>query len=69
MYGKLRMSAIEAHRELRIICSRVYLEVLSPEERSDRLKKCLEKLLVKKGLPKDLKFEQDARVAEEGYPW
>lgn len=69
MFSKLRMSVHEALEEFRKICAVVYVDQISPEERTKRLRECIEDMLQRRGLPVDLKFEKDDRLIEEGCPW
>jgi hypothetical protein len=63
------MSVEEAAGEFYKICNEVYVNGLSATERTGRLRKAIEDLLKKRGLPVDLKLGRDARVAEDGCPW
>jgi len=58
-------TAEEFHR----ICNEVYVDGLSAEERTGRLRKMIEELLTRRGFPVDLKLGPDTRVAEDGCPW
>jgi hypothetical protein len=69
MFSKLRMSVKEVMDECPRICSKVYLDELSPEERSLCLRQCIEDLLERRKLPVDLKLGPDSRMTEEGCPW
>jgi len=69
MFSKLRMSVADAIEEFRKICTIVYVDGLSQMERTKKLKGCIKDLLVRKGLPADLKLGRDSRMVEEGCPW
>jgi hypothetical protein len=54
MFTKLRMSVDEAMAEFAEISKNVYeIESMNPDIRSQRLRKCLEDLLERKGMPLD----------------
>lgn len=59
MLVKLRMSVEEATDEFATIVEAVYANKLSPAEKTEKLRKCVETLLNKKGLPADLKLEDE----------
>jgi len=57
MLAKLSMSVDEASEEFFTIVQEVYTpKNLAPAERTQKLRKCMEGLLKKKGLPVDLKL-------------
>lgn len=64
MFTKLRMSAREALEAFHKICEEVYVHNLTPAKRSQKLRKCLEDLLIGRGLPIDLKMGRDLRVED-----
>lgn len=59
MFVTLRMSAEEALNEFCIITQYVYKKGLEPKERTERLKECMESLLIKKGFPPELNLEAE----------
>ena len=59
MFVKLRMSIEEAITELGHIATTVYQRGLEPKERTARLKDRIELLLMKRGLPLDIKLEAE----------
>ena len=62
LFAKLRMSVEEASEEFCTITEQVYTpEGLSPSERTKRLRKCMEDIMEKKGLPLDLPLTQKTR--------
>lgn len=67
MFCKLRMSAEEALDEFRKIRASVYIDGISATERTNRLKNSIEEMLVKRGLPVDLKLE--TQEAQTECPW
>jgi hypothetical protein len=69
MFSKLCMSVEDVMDECHRICSKVYVDDISPEERSLRLRQCIEGLLERRELPLDLKLGKDSRLSEEGCPW
>jgi hypothetical protein len=69
MLSRLRMSVEDATEEFHRICNEVYVDRLSATERTGRLRKAIEELLKRRGLPVDLKLGRDTRVAEDGCPW
>jgi hypothetical protein len=69
MLSRLRMPVKDATEEFHRICNEVYVNGLSATERTGRLRKTIEELLIKRGFPVDLKLGRDARVAQDGCPW
>lgn len=69
MFCKFRMSVEDTMNEFYKICEEVYANGLSPEERSSRLRNCIEDLLKRKGFPVDLNMGKDDRLAKQGCPW
>jgi hypothetical protein len=61
MLVKLRMSVKDCIAEFANIVQNVYSEGLEPEERTSRLRECMQSLLIKQGLPQDLKMEGDVQ--------
>jgi hypothetical protein len=65
MLAKLRMSVNEASEEFFTIVQKVYTpKNLAPEERTQKLRECMEGLLTKKGLPVDLKLRGEAPAGQ-----
>lgn len=64
MFGKLRMSVKEAYDEFDKIRHEVYVDNLSAEERTERLRSCIEDLLRRRGHPIDLKLR-----GKDGASW
>ena len=61
MFTRLRMSVEEASQEFYTIIEEVYKQdVLAPLERTNRLRRCMEDLLTRKGHPVDMKLMDDA---------
>ena len=57
MFAKLRMSVEEASDEFFTIVERVYEpDQLTPSERTQKLRECMEAIMAKKELPVDLKL-------------
>jgi hypothetical protein len=57
MFSKLRMSVDEASDEFFMIAEQVYKpDHLSPSERTQKLRECMEAVMARKGLPVDLKL-------------
>ena len=54
--SRLRMSVEDATEEFHGICNEVYVDGLSATERTGRLRKAIEGLLTRRGLPVDLKL-------------
>jgi hypothetical protein len=69
MLSRLRMPIEDTMEEFHRICNEVYVDGLSAEERTGRLRKTIEELLIRRGFPADLKLGRDVRVAEDGCPW
>jgi len=69
MISRLRMSIEDATEGFHRICNEVYVDGLSATERTARLRKSIEELLTRRGLPVDLKLGRDAQVTEGGCPW
>jgi hypothetical protein len=63
------MSVEDATEEFHRICNEVYVDGLSAEGRTGRLRKTIEELLTRRGFPVDLKLGPDVRIAEDGCPW
>jgi hypothetical protein len=61
MLARLRMSVKDAIAEFAKVVQNVYPEGLKPEERTSRLRECMQSLLAKRGLPQDLKMEDDVQ--------
>jgi hypothetical protein len=61
MFVKLQMSVKEAIAEFANIVQKVYPEGLGPEERTLRLRECMQSLLAKRGLPQDLKMQDEVQ--------
>jgi hypothetical protein len=62
LFAKLQMSVEEVSEEFCTIVEQVYNpEDLAPSERTRRLKKCMEDIMERKGLPLDLPLTQKAR--------
>jgi hypothetical protein len=59
MLAKLGMSVEEASEEFFTIVEEVYTpNNLTPVERTQKLRECMQKLMKKKGLPVDLKLRE-----------
>ena len=57
MFAKLRMSVEEASDEFFTIVEQVYKpDQLTPSERTQKLRECMEAIMVRKELPVDLKL-------------
>ena len=69
MLSRLRMPIEDTTEEFYRICNEVYVDGLSAEERTGRLRKTIEELLTRRGFPVDLKLGRDTRVVEDGCPW
>lgn len=55
------MSVEEAIAEFSTIVYEVYAKDLEPLDRTTRLKKCVESILVRRGLPLDLRMEGETQ--------
>jgi hypothetical protein len=65
MLAKLCMSVDEASEEFFSIIQEVYTpRNLAPAERTQKLRKCMERLLKKKGLPVDLKLRGETPAGQ-----
>jgi hypothetical protein len=65
MLAKLGMSVDEASEEFFALVQEVYTpENLAPEERTQKLRGCMEDLLKKKGLPMDLKLRGETLAGQ-----
>lgn len=58
MFVRMKMSVEEAIKAFCYIIKRVYAKGLSPRERTEILRECMEDLLKERGLPVDLKLEE-----------
>lgn len=56
---KMKMSIDEAIEAFSQIVDKVYAKGLKPRQRTERLRKCMQDLLEKRGLPPDMKFEEE----------
>jgi hypothetical protein len=61
MFAKLGMSVKDAFEEFNKISNKVYLVDMKPERRTATLRKCVEDLLKRRGLPIDLVMGKDKR--------
>jgi hypothetical protein len=62
LLAKLRMSVEEASEEFCMIMEQVYNpDGLAPSERTRRLRKCMEDVMERKGLPFDMPLTQKIR--------
>jgi hypothetical protein len=62
MFARLRMSVEELSDEFFTIVQEVYKpQRLSSSKRTEKLKRCMEDVLERKGLPIDMKFTEDAK--------
>ena len=65
MLAKLGMSVDEASEEFFTIVQEVYTpKNLTPAERTQKLRECMERLLKKKGLPVDLKLRGETPAGQ-----
>jgi len=65
MLARLRMSVDEASDEFSTIVGEVYMpHRLSPSQRIQKLRKCMEDIMKRKGLPIDMKLME---TAESGH--
>ena len=63
MLSKLRMSTEEASTEFLTIIKKVYEpDYLSPADRTQSLRECMEKILKKRGFPVDLELHEKTQV-------
>jgi hypothetical protein len=69
MFAKLGMPVKDALEEFNKICDEVYTVELNPEDRTLALRKCIENLLKKRGLPVDLKMGKDKRGPSSKCGW
>jgi hypothetical protein len=62
MFARLRMSVEELSDEFFTIVEEVYKpKHLSSSKRTEKLRKCMEGVLERKGLPIDMKFTENAK--------
>jgi hypothetical protein len=65
MFTKLHMSVEEATKEFCNIVEAVYKNAdLTPSERNERLRECMESMLKAKGLPADLELVEEIKAGK-----
>jgi hypothetical protein len=65
MFARLRMSVEETSDEFFTIVEEVYQpQDLSPSERTQRLRKCMEDVMERKGLPIDMQLVEKAKPGD-----
>jgi hypothetical protein len=69
MFAKLGMSVKDAVEEFNKIHKEVYVVDMNPEGRTAALRKCIEDLLKRRGLPIDLKMGKDKRGPPSKCSW
>jgi hypothetical protein len=65
MFARLRMSVQEISDEFFAIVNEVYQpQDLSPSKRTQKLRKCMEDVMERKGLPIDMKFAEKPKPGD-----